>query len=622
MISRCSTRPRRGGSRAAAALAVAALGLAGCAGPARLGAVDPAHDGELRVVTTTGILADLTRHVAGDRATVTHMVPDGADPHSWEPSLRSVRDVAYADLAVSNYLLLEEHSIIRTLDANLPPSAVSVSVAEAAAKQGATILPLVEDRSLDTVWLGMRVLGDGASLGADRSSTIDLTATRVEGPGDASAYLTTSFGAPEVGFSTDDGLTPASDRGDGAADPGPDTTVLPADAHQHMSWAFTEPGVYRVTFAPRLHAADGATRDLRPATAVFAVGVSGDELAAAEGRTVLDAGHADVTVDLTAGGTDLAVDASSLPAALRSAATAVSADDDPAAHAAHAAHAAGTSTVSLDDVVLSVPPRTLTQVPGTSGFRFLGDPGDPVYVLPQAVLGKHVHGDIDPHLWHDVRNAQAYVRVIRDALIGVDPEGADQYRANAAAYLTSLDALDAEVTRTIATIPEGRRRLVTTNDAYGYLAHAYGLEVAGFVAPNPGVEPSVADRIRLTATLKDLRIPAVFLEPNLARTRSTLRTVAEESGVAVCPLYGDTLDARAPGYEAMMRANARSLARCLGGDPDGASAGSSSATASSSPATASSAPPAALSPAPPPGAAPAVPATPTTPARPDPRETP
>ncbi|WP_303323575.1 anchored repeat ABC transporter, substrate-binding protein [Actinomyces radicidentis] len=581
MTSCRTTRPRRVGPRAAAALAVAALGLAGCAGPARLGAVDPAHDGELRVVTTTGILADLTRHVAGDRATVTQMVPDGADPHSWEPSLRSVRDVAYADLAVSNYLLLEEHSIIRTLDANLPPSAVSVSVAEAAAKQGATILPLVEDRSLDTIWLGMRVLGDGAALGANRSSTIDLTATKVEGPGDASAYLTTSFGAPEVGFSTDDGLTPASDD----ADPGPDTTALPADAHQHMSWAFTRPGIYRVTFAPRLHAADGTTRELRPATAVFAVGVSGDEVAAAEGRTVLDAGHADVTVDLTTGGTDLAVDASSLPEALKAVAAPVSADEDPAAHAA------GTSTVELDDVVLSVPPRTLTQVPGTSGFRFLGKPGDPVYVLPQAVLGKHVHGDIDPHLWHDVHNAEAYVRVIRDALIGVDPDGAAEYRANTDSYLARLDALDAEVTRTIDTIPAGRRRLVTTNDAYGYLAHAYGLEVAGFVAPNPGVEPSVADRIRLTATLEDLRIPAVFLEPNLARTRSTLRTVAEESGVEVCPLYGDTLDARAPGYEDMMRANARSLARCLGGDPNSTGAAPPAATSSAAPtATADPAP--------------------------------
>lgn len=176
-----------------------------CAGCGLGRGVDPATDGELRVVTTTGILADLVRNVAGDRATVTQMVPDGADPHSYEPGLRTVRDVAYADLAFSNYLLLEEHAIIRTLDANLPRGAVSVSIAEEASKEGATILPLVEDRALEAVWLGMRVAGTGSRYGADRASQVDLSVTGVEGPGDASAYLTTTFGAPEVGFTSSAG---------------------------------------------------------------------------------------------------------------------------------------------------------------------------------------------------------------------------------------------------------------------------------------------------------------------------------------------------------------------------------------------------------------------------------
>lgn len=62
---------------AASTLALTAT-LAGCAP-----SPDPASDGELRVVATTGILADLVRNVAGDRAHVTQMVPNGADPHSW-----------------------------------------------------------------------------------------------------------------------------------------------------------------------------------------------------------------------------------------------------------------------------------------------------------------------------------------------------------------------------------------------------------------------------------------------------------------------------------------------------------------------------------------------------------
>ena len=150
----------------------------------------------------------------------------------------------------SNYLMLEEHALIRALDSNLPAGSRSVSVAEEAAKNGATILPLVEDRALDTPWLGMRVWGDGTDMGATRASQIDLTTTGVDGPGQATAYLTTSFGQPEIAFASSDGFNAA-----GGYDT--DTAQLPADAHQHMSWAFTAPGVYlsliHISEPTRLH---------------------------------------------------------------------------------------------------------------------------------------------------------------------------------------------------------------------------------------------------------------------------------------------------------------------------------------------------------------------------------
>ena len=551
ILSFIPRHPSRGWRGSGCGLAAATLaltaGVAGCAP-----APDPARDGELRVVATTGILADLVRNVAGDRAHVTQMVPNGADPHSWEPSLRTIRDVAYADVAFSNYLMLEEHALIRALDSNLPTGSRSVSVAEEAAKNGATILPLVEDRALDTPWLGMRVWGNGTDMGATRASQIDLTTTGVDGPGQAAAYLTTSFGQPEIAFASSDGFNAATGYDT-------DTAQLPADAHQHMSWAFTAPGVYRVHFRANLRTTPGATpTPVGEGTAVFAVGTPPEDIAAAEDRRVLSAGHADITVNLTTKRVELASDADAL-----------SGDEASApcvgASSAGAVVASTMECTDLDHVVIEVPTRALTTIPGEASFRFIGEPGTNVYMLPQAVLGKHVHGDIDPHLWHDVHNAQAYVRVIRDSLISVDPAGEATYRTNAAAYLTRLDELDATMASTIATIPSERRKLVTTNDAYAYLANAYGLTVAGFVAPNPSVEPSIADRIKLQATLTDSSIPAVFLEPNLARTRSTLRTAATDAGVDICPLYGDTLDNQAPTYIDMMQHNARSLARCLGG---------------------------------------------------------
>lgn len=567
--------------------------VAGCAGVG----VDPARDGQLRVVTTTGILADLVRNVAGGRATVSQLVPDGADPHSYEPSLRAIRDVAYADLAFSNYLLLEQHSIIRALDANLPASAQSVSIAEEAAKQGATILPLVEDRALDTLWLGMRVSGDGKRYGANRASEVDLQVVSVQGPGQASSYLTTTFGTPELGFSSHDGFDAASDYKH-------DTVSLPAGAHQHMSWAFTKPGVYRVQFKARLRPVKGKNVEFKTATFTFAVGVDAAAVAKREGRVVLGPGHGDVSVDLEAGRITLVADKQASGQAWPSAAKTASANSASAAPSpggsasptssapsptpsdgasapsqsdvvvAGAAHVPGHVALDPQRVVVDVPTRTLAQVP--QGYGFVGRAGTQAYILPQAVLGKHVHGEIDPHLWHDVHNAAAYVKVICAKLKQVDPAGASVYEANAARYLNQLAQLDTQVKSTLDTISEANRQLVTTNDAYAYLANAYGLKVAGFVAPNPASEPSLADRRKLAATIKDLHIKAVFLEPNLARTRSTLKVVASEAGVKVCPLYGDTLDNQAPTYQAMMRFNANSLARCLGGRP-GAKATASSA---------------------------------------------
>lgn len=597
--------------------------VAGCAGVG----VDPARDGQLRVVTTTGILADLVRNVAGDRATVSQLVPDGADPHSYEPSLRAIRDVAYADLAFSNYLLLEQHSIIRALDANLPASAQSVSIAEEAAKQGATILPLVEDRALDTLWLGMRVSGDGKRYGANRASEVDLQVVSVQGPGQASSYLTTTFGTPELGFSSHDGFDAASDYKH-------DTVSLPADAHQHMSWAFTKPGVYRVQFKARLRPVKGKNVEFKTATFTFAVGVDAAAVAKREGRVVLGPGHGDVSVDLEAGRITLVADkqasGQAWPSATKTASAstpspAASANANPGASSASAsasatpsgasptasansasaapspggsasptpsdgasgpsqsdvvvagaAHVPGHVALDPQRVVVDVPTRTLAQVP--QGYGFVGRAGTQAYILPQAVLGKHVHGEIDPHLWHDVHNAAAYVKVICAKLKQVDPAGARVYDANAARYLNQLAQLDTQVKSTLDTISEANRQLVTTNDAYAYLANAYGLKVAGFVAPNPASEPSLADRRKLAATIKDLHIKAVFLEPNLARTRSTLKVVASEAGVKVCPLYGDTLDNQAPTYQAMMRFNANSLARCLGGRPIANQAASSAKT--------------------------------------------
>jgi anchored repeat ABC transporter substrate-binding protein len=520
-------RRRRFG--AAVALVTAALALGGCAA---VGVPSSTTDGRIRVVTTTGILRDVVQHVGASRVEVESLIPDNADPHTYEPTLRDVRSVVYADVAFTNYLLLEEHNVIKTLDANLRAGTPNISLAEDSVKYSAEIIPLVEDVSLDTVWLGLRARGTGAVHGATRASEVLISATEKTGPGDVYGYLTGTFGDTEVYFDSADGF----DAADGYKD---DTATVPVDAHTHMSWAFTEPGVYTLTLTASLRASDRSTPvPLGTQTFTFAVGVDPAK-AGGPRATVLDEGHADLTVDLDRG----------------------------ELYALYDPTGGGEATqqeLPASDVVIDVPNKALEEVPAGSQFSFLGRAGTPIYQLPQAVLGKHVHGEIDPHLWQNVRNVEAYAKAVRDTLIEVDPSRAVDYRANTEAYLAELDDLDGYIRTTIGRIPEARRQLVTTHDAFAYLADAYGLTVAGFVTPNPATEPSLADVRKLTRTIANLQVPAVFLEPNLAARSSTLVETAKREGVQVCPIYGDTFGPDATTYIDMMRFNADSLLKCLG----------------------------------------------------------
>ncbi|MCL1860813.1 MAG: zinc ABC transporter substrate-binding protein, partial [Proteobacteria bacterium] len=81
---------------------------------------------------------------------------------------------------------------------------------------------------------------------------------------------------------------------------------------------------------------------------------------------------------------------------------------------------------------------------------------------------------IDPHAWQDVANVRAYITNIAAALIAADPVGADTYRANAVRYRAELDALDTDIRAAIARLPQERRRVVSSHDAFAYFARAYG----------------------------------------------------------------------------------------------------------------------------------------------------
>ena len=115
----------------------------------------------------------------------------------------------------------------------------------------------------------------------------------------------------------------------------------------------------------------------------------------------------------------------------------------------------------------------------------------------------------------------------------------------------------------IASIPQKQRTLVTTHDSFGYLAKAYGLEVAGFVAPNPSLEPSVQQLANLSRTLQNIGGKAVFIEPNSRTHVNELFSLAHQAEVKICKIYSDTFTKEIDSYLKLMIENGKSLKSCL-----------------------------------------------------------
>ncbi len=189
----------------------------------------------------------------------------------------------------------------------------------------------------------------------------------------------------------------------------------------------------------------------------------------------------------------------------------------------------------------------------------------PIVVATRGIAPLKLGSDADPHAWQSVANAKIYVANIRDALVAADPADAAVFRNNAQAYLLRLDALEREVREAVSRIPQARRKVISTHDAFGYFAAAYGIE---FIAPS-GVstesEASARDIAGIITQIKAAKIPAVFLE-NISDDR-LIRRIAAETGARVGgTLFSDSLTGEkgdAPTYIDMVRHNIKALTAAL-----------------------------------------------------------
>ena len=197
--------------------------------------------------------------------------------------------------------------------------------------------------------------------------------------------------------------------------------------------------------------------------------------------------------------------------------------------------------------------RNLRGVPGI----VISDGIEPMGIGEGPYAGKP-----NPHAWMSPRDAQIYVENIRRALAEHDPENADTYNRNAAAYAARIEATVAPIREILAAVPENRRWLVSSEGAFSYLVRDFGLRELYLWPINADSQGTPQQVRKVIDAVREHSIPTVFSESTVSADPAI--QVARESGARYGGvLYVDSLteaDGPVPTFLDLLRVTAQTIA--------------------------------------------------------------
>lgn len=195
---------------------------------------------------------------------------------------------------------------------------------------------------------------------------------------------------------------------------------------------------------------------------------------------------------------------------------------------------------------------------------------------PDKVL--HVGMQTDPHIWMDASLFSEAIPIIVKALSEKDPQHASDYAAAGAKKKAALDSLHSSIRELLSLIPQDRRYLVTSHDAFNYFTRAYLAQKGEdetawskrFQAPEglaPDSQISSADIQQILKHVINYQIAVIFPESNVSQDSiKKIIDAAREKGffihISSQPLYGDSMGKKGSGadtYEKMLLSNAAVL---------------------------------------------------------------
>jgi len=194
---------------------------------------------------------------------------------------------------------------------------------------------------------------------------------------------------------------------------------------------------------------------------------------------------------------------------------------------------------------------------------------------PELILD--YNGQTDPHIWMDMGLWSKTIPIIVEALSQYDPEHAMEYRQNGRKLMEELLNVNQQLTEQLQSIPEEKRYLVTSHDAFNYFAKAYLATEEErknhtwqkrFAAPeglSPDSQLSVVDIQNIVAHMEKYNIQVLFPESNVSRDSiNKLLAASKDKGLAVtianCPLYADAMGppgSEGDSYVKMVKWNAK-----------------------------------------------------------------
>lgn len=164
----------------------------------------------------------------------------------------------------------------------------------------------------------------------------------------------------------------------------------------------------------------------------------------------------------------------------------------------------------------------------------------------------------DPHFWLDPVRLQAVATVVEQRLEKADPAGAATFRGNLAGLTQDLRALDGEMRAELSTCRN--KDLVTSHEAFGYLAERYGMKQVGITGLSPEAEPDPATLARVADFVRQNHVRTIYYETLVSP--AIAQTVAGETGARTAvldPIEGLTPRSKGSDYLAVMRSNLADL---------------------------------------------------------------